>query len=94
MKLISHPFSPYGRKVKITALMKGVDGDITVEQADTNKPVNEELRRAEPAVQDPGADPRQRPADLRQPRHLRVSRQPEAFAGAVSEERHGALGGH
>ncbi len=48
MKLISHPFSPYGRKVKITALMKGVDGGITVEQADTNKPVNEELRAQNP----------------------------------------------
>ena len=48
MKLISHPFSPYGRKVKITALMKGVDGDIKAEQADTNKPVNEELRAQNP----------------------------------------------
>lgn len=48
MRLISHPFSPYGRKVKITTLMKGVDGDITLEQADTNKPVNEELRAQNP----------------------------------------------
>jgi len=48
IKLISHPFSPYGRKVKITAAMKGVDGDIQMDTADTNKPVNEELRAQNP----------------------------------------------
>ena len=48
MQLISHPFSPYGRKVKITAMMKGVDKDITIGQTDTNKPLNEELRAQNP----------------------------------------------
>ncbi|HRD76862.1 MAG TPA: glutathione S-transferase [Hyphomicrobiaceae bacterium] len=37
MKLLSSPLSPYGRKVKMTALMKGVMGDIELVPADTNK---------------------------------------------------------
>jgi glutathione S-transferase len=48
MRLISHPFSPYGRKVKITSAMKGLDGDVKIEQADTNLPVNPDLRAQNP----------------------------------------------
>jgi glutathione S-transferase len=48
MRLMSHPFSPYGRKVKIAAEMKGVTGDIKIEQADTNLPVNPDLRAQNP----------------------------------------------
>ena len=48
MRLVSHPFSPYGRKVKITAEMKAVLGDIKIEQADTMPAVNPELRAANP----------------------------------------------
>jgi glutathione S-transferase len=37
MKLMSSPLSPYGRKVKIAARMKGVDGRIELLPTDTNK---------------------------------------------------------
>lgn len=37
MKLMSSPLSPYGRKVKIAARMKGVDGKIELLLTDTNK---------------------------------------------------------
>jgi glutathione S-transferase len=37
MKLMSSPLSPYGRKVKIAARMKGVDGKIELLPTDTNK---------------------------------------------------------
>jgi len=37
MKLLSSPLSPYGRKVKITAQMKGVMGEIELVPTDTNK---------------------------------------------------------
>jgi glutathione S-transferase len=37
MKLFSHPFSPYGRKVKIAAKVKGVFDDIEALTIDTNK---------------------------------------------------------
>jgi len=37
MKLMSSPLSPYGRKVKIAARMKGVDGQIELLPTDTNK---------------------------------------------------------
>lgn len=48
MRLISHPFSPYGRKVKITAELKGVLAGIKIEQADTMPAVNPELRAHNP----------------------------------------------
>ena len=37
MKLMSSPLSPFGRKVKIAAKMKGVDGQIELMPTDTNK---------------------------------------------------------
>jgi glutathione S-transferase len=37
MKLMSSPLSPYGRKVKIAARMKDVDGKIELLPTDTNK---------------------------------------------------------
>ena len=37
MKLLSSPASPFGRKVKIAARMKGVDGRIELAVTDTNK---------------------------------------------------------
>jgi len=37
MKLMSSPLSPFGRKVKIAARMKGVDGQIELMPTDTNK---------------------------------------------------------
>lgn len=48
MRLISHPFSPYGRKVKITAHLKGVYDDLKIEQTDTSVPINETLRAQNP----------------------------------------------
>jgi glutathione S-transferase len=48
MKLMSSPLSPYGRKVKMTALIKGVDGQIDAQLADTNQPKNDALRRQNP----------------------------------------------
>ncbi len=37
MKLYSHPFSPYGRKVKLVAAMKGLSDKVEVLTVDTNK---------------------------------------------------------
>ncbi len=37
MKLLSSPLSPYGRKVKIAARMKGIDEKIEILLTDTNK---------------------------------------------------------
>ncbi len=48
MKLLSSPLSPFGRKVKIVAMMKGVLDQIQVEKADTNVPDNKELKQANP----------------------------------------------
>lgn len=48
MKLLSSPLSPFGRKVKIVAQMKGVLDQIQVEKADTNVPGNKELKQANP----------------------------------------------
>lgn len=53
MKLLSSPLSPYGRKVKMTALMKGVMNRITVEKADTNNPDNDALRSVNPLAKIP-----------------------------------------
>lgn len=48
MRLLSAPPSPFGRKVKIAAHMKGVMDRITVETADTRDPANLTLRQANP----------------------------------------------
>jgi glutathione S-transferase len=48
MKLLSHPYSPFARKVRIAAAMKGVADRIEIETADTNDPHNRELHRANP----------------------------------------------
>lgn len=52
MRLLSSPASPYGRKVKIVAHMKGVMSRIKVEVAETNKP-NDMLRRENPLAKIP-----------------------------------------
>ena len=52
MKLFSHPFSPYGRKVKIAAKVKGVYDDIEVLTIDTNKG-DGELNRHNPLAKIP-----------------------------------------
>ncbi|MGE8943757.1 glutathione S-transferase family protein [Leptospira interrogans] len=53
MKLLSSPASPYGRKVKITALMKGVTDQISVEKIDTGLLKNEALYRENPLAKIP-----------------------------------------
>lgn len=45
--LMSSPLSPYSRKVKMTAVMKGLMGDLDVRAADTNKG-DETLNRHNP----------------------------------------------
>jgi glutathione S-transferase len=47
MKLLSSLPSPFGRKVKIVAKMKGLDGDIEMQHTDTNTP-NAALRKENP----------------------------------------------
>lgn len=53
MKLLSSPLSPYGRKVKITARVKGVLDQIKIEQADTNAPDNRSLKKENPLAKIP-----------------------------------------
>src|SRR5262245_19040505 len=53
MKLLSHPFSPYGRKVKIAMAMKGLKDRIEVVTVDTNIPDNPEIHRANPLTKIP-----------------------------------------
>jgi glutathione S-transferase len=48
MQLLSHPFSPYGRKVKVAMAMKGVADRIQVIQVDTNPLENPDIIRANP----------------------------------------------
>lgn len=48
MKLLTSQASPYGRKVKITAALKGVANRIESKSVDTLPLVNEELRRENP----------------------------------------------
>jgi glutathione S-transferase len=48
MQLLSHPFSPYGRKVRIAMAMKGLDDRIEVTQVDTNPLENPDIVRANP----------------------------------------------
>lgn len=53
MRLLSSPASPYGRKVKIVARMKGLMNRLTVEVADTSILRNEDLRRENPLAKIP-----------------------------------------
>jgi glutathione S-transferase len=48
MTLLSHPFSPYGRKVKIATALKGLQDRIEVVQVDTNPLDNPDITRANP----------------------------------------------
>jgi glutathione S-transferase len=48
MTLLSHPFSPYGRKVKIAIALKGLQDRIEVVQVDTNPLDNPDITRANP----------------------------------------------
>jgi glutathione S-transferase len=48
MKLLSHPFSPYGRKVKIAIGLKGLEARIEVATVDTNPPDAPDINRANP----------------------------------------------
>ena len=53
MKLLSHPFSPYGRKVKMAMAMKGLKDKIEVVTVDTNIPANPEITVANPLAKIP-----------------------------------------
>jgi glutathione S-transferase len=53
MRLLSSPASPYGRKVKIIAHMKGLMDRIKVEVADTSILRNDDLRRENPLAKIP-----------------------------------------
>ena len=48
MILLSHPFSPYGRKVKIAMAMKGLEDRIEVETVDTSRAETPDIDRANP----------------------------------------------
>jgi glutathione S-transferase len=48
MKLLSSPLSPYGRKVKMTLLMKGLADKVEIAVADTNPGDNAELNGINP----------------------------------------------
>ncbi|MGH6814230.1 MAG: glutathione S-transferase family protein [Hyphomicrobiaceae bacterium] len=48
MKLLSHPFSPYARKVRLTAAMKGLLERMSVETVDANIVDNPILKSANP----------------------------------------------
>jgi glutathione S-transferase len=48
MKLLSNPLSPYGRKVKMTLLMKGLADKVEIVVADTNPGDNVEINSANP----------------------------------------------
>jgi len=48
MTLLSHPLSPYGRKVKIATALKGLKDRIEVVQSDTNPLDNPQITRANP----------------------------------------------
>jgi glutathione S-transferase len=53
MKLLSNPLSPYGRKVKIAAAMKGLEGSIETVAIDTNPLDNPQLSKANPLAKVP-----------------------------------------
>jgi glutathione S-transferase len=48
MQLLSHPFSPYGRKVTLATALKGLEDRIEVTQVDTNPLDNPEITTANP----------------------------------------------
>ncbi|HEY1245535.1 MAG TPA: glutathione S-transferase family protein [Hyphomicrobiaceae bacterium] len=48
MQLLSHPFSPYGRKVTLATALKGLEDRIEVTQVDTNPLDNPEVTAANP----------------------------------------------
>jgi len=48
MRLLSAPASPFGRKVKIVAHIKGLADQIRIEQVDTRAPGNTPLKAANP----------------------------------------------
>jgi glutathione S-transferase len=48
MQLLSHPFSPYGRKVTLATALKGLQDRIEVSQVDTNPLDNPEITAANP----------------------------------------------
>ena len=48
MKLLSSPLSPYGRKVKMTLLMKGLADKVEIVAADTNPGDNVEINSTNP----------------------------------------------
>ena len=48
MKLLYSPSSPYARKVTMTALVKGLDGEMELVQADTADPSKHGLDKANP----------------------------------------------
>ena len=48
LTLLSHPFSPYGRKVKIATALKGLKDRIEVVQVDTNPLDNPDITRVNP----------------------------------------------
>lgn len=48
MQLLSHPASPYGRKVRVAMALKGVEDRIEVIQVDTNPLDNPDIARANP----------------------------------------------
>jgi glutathione S-transferase len=48
MKLLSNPLSPYGRKVKMTLLMKGLAKEVEIVAVDTNPGDNVEINRTNP----------------------------------------------
>jgi glutathione S-transferase len=53
MKLLSHPFSPYGRKVKLAMAMKGLEDRIEVETVDTSPIDAPEIGRVNPLAKIP-----------------------------------------
>lgn len=53
MKLLSSPLSPYVRKVRIAAAMKGLDSQIELVPIDTNVPNNPEINRVNPLAKVP-----------------------------------------
>jgi glutathione S-transferase len=53
MTLLSHPFSPYGRKVQIAAALKGLAVRIDTVTVDTNPLDNPDITRANPLAKIP-----------------------------------------
>ena len=53
MKLLSNPLSPYGRKVRIAAAMKGLEDRIETVGIDTNPADNPQISKANPLAKVP-----------------------------------------